>query len=299
MNGESESAVSLLLIEDNPGDARLIREALAEAAPQNFKLVQAERLSTGLACLAEQKFALVLLDLSLPDGHRLETLAKLREEVSTVPIVVLTGLDDEALAVQALQAGAQDYLIKGRIDSASLTRAIRYAIERHRLQESVRNLSLTDELTGLCNRRGLLTMAEQYLKVARRNNVSGILVFADLDGLKRINDTYGHLEGDRALVDTARILKGTCRESDILARVGGDEFVILTADYSGSGAVSLAERFKAALEQHNVAGSERGYHLSCSTGVVTFDLSRATTLDEVMAQADALLYFNKRNRTSA
>ena len=295
MKPESESALSVMLIEDNPGDARLILESLKEATSQNFVLVQADRLSTGIARLLEREFDLILLDLSLPDCQRLETLARLREHITHVPVVVLTGLADEAVAVQALQAGAQDYLVKGQIDSQALVRALRYAVERHRLQESMRNLSLTDELTGLRNRRGLLTLAEQYLKVARRNATSAILIFADLDGLKRINDTFGHLEGDRAIVDMARIMKGTCRESDIIARVGGDEFVILTVDYSGDGANVLVERLRRSVEKHNEE-NRRGYRLSFSTGVVVFDAQRPAALEELIAEADSLLYRNKRSK---
>ncbi|MBI2821804.1 MAG: response regulator, partial [Acidobacteria bacterium] len=104
-------SLSVLLIEDNPGDARLIQEALAEAPAERFQLVHAERLSSGVARLSEENFDLILLDLSLPDGDRLETLVKLRAHEPNLPVVVLTGLSDEAMAIQAVQAGAQDYLV--------------------------------------------------------------------------------------------------------------------------------------------------------------------------------------------
>jgi PAS domain S-box-containing protein len=132
------SAIDLLLIEDNPGDAELIREMLAEDSTSNghaahFRLAHVEQLSAGLAYLKDHQPGLTLLDLSLPDSQGFETIEQLRAGAPDVPIVVLTGLADETFALQAMQAGAQDYLVKGEIDSRLLRRTIRYALERHRL----------------------------------------------------------------------------------------------------------------------------------------------------------------------
>lgn len=128
-----EKSITVLLIEDNPGDARLIQEMLADVRGAQFELECANRLAAGLERLAKGGIDLVLLDLSLPEGGGLDTLLKVHTQAPRVPIVVLTGLDDEALAVQAVQEGAQDYLVKGQVDSNVLTRAVRYAIERHRM----------------------------------------------------------------------------------------------------------------------------------------------------------------------
>ncbi len=129
-----QAPLKILLIEDNPGDARLIREMLVEASTTPFELAWQDRLGTGLELLRREAFQLVLLDLSLPDGQGLETFKRANGEVPSVPIVVLTGLDDETVAVGAVQAGAQDYLIKGHVDGHELLLAIRYAIERKRLE---------------------------------------------------------------------------------------------------------------------------------------------------------------------
>jgi signal transduction histidine kinase len=137
MGGEP---IKVLLIEDNPGDTRLIKEMLAEARGACFELECADRLSSGLACLAQGRIDVVLLDLGLPDSRGLGTLVKVQAEVLTVPVVVLTGLDDEALAVEAVKEGAQDYLVKGEVDSNLLGRSIRYAIERKRAEETLRQL---------------------------------------------------------------------------------------------------------------------------------------------------------------
>jgi signal transduction histidine kinase len=124
----------ILLVEDNPGDARLIRETLRDADSLDFELQHAERLAAALPLLAAHAADVVLLDLSLDDAHGLETVTRALAAAPGVPIVVLTGLDDETAAIQAVQAGAQDYLVKGQVEPGMLVRALRYAIERKRLE---------------------------------------------------------------------------------------------------------------------------------------------------------------------
>lgn len=126
--------VRILLVEDNPGDARLLRFTLQEAQSLRFDLVHASRLSEALEQVREGAFGVVLLDLSLPDAHGMETVTRMLDAAPGVPIIVLTGLTDETVAVQAVQAGAQDYLVKGSVDGGTLARAIRYAMERKRLE---------------------------------------------------------------------------------------------------------------------------------------------------------------------
>ena len=134
MGSKTASAnLAILLIEDNPGDARLIREMLAEAGDGQFELTHASSLSAGLTCLAEKRFDLVLLDLSLPDSQGIDTFVRLHNHASDMPVVVLTGRQDEVFVTRTMRAGAQDYLVKGEIDGKLLVRSIRYAIERQGL----------------------------------------------------------------------------------------------------------------------------------------------------------------------
>ncbi|MDE3218674.1 MAG: response regulator, partial [Nitrospirota bacterium] len=131
--------MQILLVEDNPGDIRLLQEYLKEASAYRFQLTQVDRLSTGLERLAEARFDAVLLDLSLPDSQGLDTLVRLHEAAKDVPIVVLTGIEDEALGVCLVQAGAQDYLVKGQVTGPLLTRSLRYAVERNRTEAALRD----------------------------------------------------------------------------------------------------------------------------------------------------------------
>src|SRR5262249_1879912 len=143
---------SVLLIEDNAGDARLIEEMLREEPTAPFRLRRADRLSRGLELLSLKETELVLLDLSLPDSHGLDTFAKVYAHSPKLPIIVLSGNDDQTLALFAVKSGAQDYLVKGKIDRELLLRAMQYSIERKRYQEELERQANYDALTGLPNR---------------------------------------------------------------------------------------------------------------------------------------------------
>lgn len=282
----------VLLIEDNPGDTRLIRQMLAKVRTASFDLKWADRLSTGLEQLATGGIDVVLLDLSLPDSQELNTFTKVHVKAPTVPIIVLTGLDDETVGVRTMREGAQDYLIKGRVDSNLLVRSIRYAIERQRLMEEVRSQSIIDELTKLHNRRGFLTLGQQQLKIANRTKRGILLFFIDLDNMKKINDTLGHHEGDLALMEIATVLRETFRDYDIIARIGGDEFVVLAIDVSESSAEIITARLRENLRIRNSYG-KHPYKLSISMGTVYQDSEFPCSINELLARADSLMYEQK------
>jgi DNA-binding response OmpR family regulator len=130
--------INVLLIEDNPGDARLVKEMLAEAGAKKFNLERVERVGEGLKRLGQDSFHVILLDLSLPDGNGLDTVDRVCNVAPHIPVLILTGLDDEILAIRAVQEGAQDYLVKGQMNSNLLMRALRYAIERKLGEEALR-----------------------------------------------------------------------------------------------------------------------------------------------------------------
>ncbi len=227
-----KTPIKVLLVEDNPGDALLVRMLLEDAGADRFDLTDAGRLGEALDRLAGEDFGVVLLDLSLPDSHGLDTVSRLRAAASRVPIVVLSGLTDEEIALQALQGGAQDYLVKGQGDSNLIARAIRYAIERKRAEERLSYLAQYDHLTNLANRSLFRDRLEQALARADRKGSLVTLMFLDLDGFKAINDTLGHSSGDELLKEVARRIERRVRGSDTVARLGGDEFAIILEDMS-------------------------------------------------------------------
>ena len=156
-------------------------------------------------------------------------------------------------------------------------------------------MSFVDELTGLRNRRGFFALAEQQVKLADRTKNGFLLPLADLDGLKSINDAFGHREGDLALIETARALKETFRESDIIARIGGDEFAVIAIEAGPDSAEIVRGRLSKNLEASNAGGSRR-YTLSISLGIASYDPEHPCPIDELLAQADARLYEQKRSR---
>ncbi len=161
--------------------------------------------------------------------------------------------------------------------------------------EALASLSLTDELTGLSNRRGFLTLAQSQLTLARRLHTQVALVFLDLDDFKSINDTFGHGIGDRALVDFADVLKNTYRESDIIARLGGDEFAVLAAGTPEMNMMTLDDRLQKNLDAFNAAG-HRPYQLCMSVGMVRCDYENPLPVTDLLALADAAMYEQKRGK---
>jgi len=177
----------------------------------------------------------------------------------------------------------------------SIVALLRDVTDRVRVREELRMLSVADVLTGLSNRRGFFHLAEQQLKFANRSKSAMLLLFADLDGLKDINDAHGHKEGDLALVETANVLGETFRESDILGRVGGDEFAVLAVAAPDTTAQRINERIQERIGARN-AQPDRAYQLSISVGIASYDPDNPCSLEELMARADALMYGEKRRK---
>lgn len=169
--------------------------------------------------------------------------------------------------------------------------------ERKRAEAALQSLSLVDELTGLYNRRGFLAVAEQSLAEIRLNDKLPAIVYADLDGLKEINDSLGHHEGDRALAKAAEILKDSFRSSDIVARIGGDEFVVLAALGPDESPESLSIRLQENFDASN-APRNRAYNLSLSVGIAHVDHEQGCSIEDLMAQADRAMYEDKRQKRS-
>ncbi len=289
------SKIRLLLIEDNPGDVRLIREALKEGSRTEFELECTDLLSKGLERLSKGGIDAVLLDLSLPDSLGADTFFKVQAQARELPIVVLTGLEDETTAMKTVKDGAQDYLFKGRLDGQLLERSLRYAIERQRMLAEFRLLSLSDELTGLYNRRGFLMLAQQQMKSIERTKKGMLLFFIDLDDLKLINDHLGHSAGDTALQIAAKILKKTFRKSDIVGRVGGDEFAVLAIEATKKSTAVLNRRLQAHLESYNNKMG-RDFNLSLSVGVTHCQPSLPCSISELLSDADNLMYAQKKKK---
>jgi diguanylate cyclase (GGDEF)-like protein len=178
-----------------------------------------------------------------------------------------------------------------------LIRAVRCAAQQYMLQAELGNLALTDELTSLYNRRGFMVLAQRQLKLGRRSGRGLLLFFIDLDGLKQINDSFGHPEGDQALKRTAQALEMTFRDSDVIARVTGDEFAVLAIEAAGHSEATIRNRLCEDLK--SISAGESRYTISLSLGAAHFDPRASTSLGELMAQADQAMYEQKRRRSTS
>jgi len=220
-----------------------------------------------------------------------EELKRLKEQI--MPVVWRDGSwRGEAMGLKLNGSTLPLEISISSVDGGGLVQVVRDITERKDIEETLRNSSLKDDLTGLFNRRGLLKQAAPYFDFARRQKENLLLLFIDLDGMKRINDEFGHNEGDNALINTAAILNRSFRSSDIIARLGGDEFTVLVTDLSASKEDAIT-RLNDNLKAYN-ASETRGHKLAFSIGVATLEPERMTCFEELIEQADQAMYEQKR-----
>ncbi len=285
--------LKVLLAEDKPGGSLFWEQILAEVRDTEIEFFHIEHLSNPDKNLGENVPDIILLDLTLPAGGGLEVFRSVYAIFPAIPIIVVIGNEDQTLAIQTALEGAQDCLLKRSISGFLLSRAMRYAIGRQKHLIQLKEFLLIDELTGLYNRRGFLGLAEKSIQTANRTGESLLLVFADVDGLKPINDTLGHHRGDLALMETAHVLREAFRETDILGRLSGDEFVALLTCGSEVNEESLRKRFEETMEEHN-AFQGRTFELSISIGIALYDPKFPCSAVDLLAKADSVMYHQKK-----
>jgi diguanylate cyclase (GGDEF)-like protein len=290
MNG---APIRILLVGEAK-DACRLRGLLDTEDSSQFHIARVADLGLAAERLTSDPADVLLLDLGAKQRQGRAFVQAARAAAPDTPMVVLAECEDEALAVEALRQGVQDFLDKEHLERTALARALRYSIERHRLQKNLQNLSLIDDLTGLYNRRGFLALAEQHLRIIQRKGAA-LLIYLDLDDLKLINDSYGHLEGNRALIVTANVLRACFRQSDILARLGGDEFCVLMTDAGQDSAPQVRTRLQQRADFVNALSSWR-FRLSLSVGITDVPVVHQPSLDQLLRIADTHMYEEKKNK---
>jgi len=209
--------------------------------------------------------------------------------------------DDHAFEVDILQMTGTTIVAEIKVVDTHWDRqparlaTIRDVTEEARQRRELRTMAFDDELTGLHNRRGFVTLAEQQMAEARRRGRNLVVYFIDLDGLKWINDNLGHQEGDRAISDMAVVLTTAFRQTDIIARLGGDEFAVVATDLPDHSAGNLANRLQRYMDRHNAA-EERPFVLAASVGTVVWDHRSQEQLEELLTRADSEMYEQKKLR---
>lgn len=289
----------MLLVEDDPADALLIRTMLSEVE-RTARMDHVTTLAAAKEALATHAHQVVLLDLNLPDSEGLGTLLELAEEEMEIPVLVLTGLDDRDLGKQAVEGRAQDFLVKGEVNADQLLRAIHHGIRRHRRERELERAASIDPLTGLLNRRGLERELPAAVSREAREKGGLVALLVDCDDFKSINETYGLEAGDAVLQAVAGALRDSVRPSDHVARPGGDEFVVLLPDTRTGEARLVAERIRDGVSRLQVALEGKEIPVTVSVGVARLG-ENALDVAEIFRAARAALGDSKhggKNRVS-
>jgi diguanylate cyclase (GGDEF)-like protein len=308
--------MKILIAEDDPVSCRILA---ANLKSWGHEVVITQNGNEALAAL-QQKDAplLAILDWMMPGLHGPEVCRRLRSANGGSPIyiILLTSLSRKEDLIGGLEAGADDYLTKPfdrnelrmRVQAGARVVALQNSlrqrvceleeaiVERKLAEEALRNLSLTDEMTGLYNHRGFFNIAEHQAKMTRRSKQKSLLIYADMDGLKGINDTYGHKAGSRAIVAVADVLRCTFRDCDIIARLGGDEFAILAPNVPVHESGKLIKRLRSNLQAYNDEDHHE-FQLSLSIGAVEIDHKFDLGIEEEMVKADVAMYKDKREKS--
>ena len=288
----------ILLVEDNPGDVRLVRSMLAEPGPYRFGVTHIDRCDNALELAAEHSHDAYVIDLSVPDSRGLVTLDAFWEADPETPIIVYCDRNHEDLAIKAVQAGARDYVVKGKADGAAMQRCLINAIERTKLEKQISSIANRDDLTGLAGRGQFQQALERALLRSQRSGAIVGLLFIDLDGFKLVNDTYGHSIGDKLLRSVAARIADCVRKTDAAFRLGGDEFTVICEGLSDlDGAAVVAQKVLDALAPtFEIDGFEMA--IGGSIGISLYP-NCANSAESLIRNADAAMYQAKelgRNR---
>ena len=287
--------LKVLIVEDNKNYANLESKILSNSDLADFQISVSSTLTDTINLLGKKKFDVILLDLNLPDSGGMNTLLEVMQRAPTIPVVVMTVDQDSEDAVNAVKLGAQDFITKESGNEKILSRALLYAVERQRTREDLKSLTLIDGLTGIYNLNGFLNNAEKYMKLVKRKKENFLVAFIDVDNLKNINDTYGHQTGSSIISKTAEALKLTFRESDIIARFGGDEFIVIIKDATESDIGKITKRLKKNILKCN-NNNDSKYHIDLSVGFSIYKHNDPRDLDDLIKSADKSMYEDKRKK---
>ncbi len=302
-----QSLLKILVCDDDPADRKLVRAYLRQITDREIVVLEAEQRREIQDALDKGRVSLVLMDIQMPEKSGMEWLAEIVEE-QTAPVVMLTGAGGEEIAVQSLQEGAVGYLAKSSLSKENLVKTIDSALAKWRQiqqakadQEELERLANLDSLTGLYNRRVILDRLNERIKYVRRYGEELSLIMLDIDHFKKVNDQYGHLIGDGVLEGIAVLVQRNIRDTDVVGRYGGEEFIIILLKTGLSSALGVAERIRKAIQGAEMKDSEGNvFSVTVSEGVSSY--KPAEDERSLISRADDALYRakeNGRNRVEA
>ncbi|MFQ5457739.1 MAG: diguanylate cyclase [Myxococcota bacterium] len=297
---------SVLIVDDSDQVRKEIRRTLEQAGL--FSAIEEARDGLrGFKLLMEHEIDLVLCDLLMPgcDGFKFLLMKRKRVKYKDVPVILLTGQEDLKNKVRGLEQGASDYLVKP-IDPRELVARVKVQLKIKALQDELKiknarlaELSVTDGLTNVYNRRYLREKLDHEFNRCSRYNLALAYMMFDIDFFKKINDEFGHMAGDFILVEVAAILKRNSRSLDLVARFGGEEFAMLLPNTDKEGAVALAERIREDIANSRFSFEKQAIQVTASAGLVMYPHDEIKTMDQLIQRADDALFVAKqqgRNR---
>ena len=287
--------VQFVLIIQKIEDSMLLRAMLMKAGYDKKMMTSVYCWREGIQRAAEGNgMRLLFMDKAFAEFEA-DYSSIVRQQALEIPIILVEDAVDNRADTDIIELGVQEVLSLKELTSNYLAKAVQHAVERHHMRQQIREVSLVDVLTGLYNRRGFLQRAEQAVAVAKRLNMSVVVIFMDVDYMKWVNDSLGHQEGDILLVEVANILRTVFRSTDVIGRLGGDEFAVLMLRQRENAGKRATERLQTALNMYN---SKRNspYPLSLSIGQAECKIREAVYLEKLLAQADESMYKEKKTK---
>ena len=280
-----KDTIKVLILHPSPEVCLIIDVMLEKLYTPRYKSVKVNTLRDGLDVLAATEIDAVLTDINLPDCRGFDVIHKISSQFGNIPLIVFSDMEDNTSA-QLLHYGAQDVLPLKGLAPSMLRRAILFAVERNKACANERFLSLMDDLTSLYNRRGFFHIAMFLLKSARRSKKKLSVIYGDIKGLQKINESYGYEKGNEAITTVAEIFRDTLRTSDLIARTGGDEFASLLVELPRENAMKIRERMLGKTRQLN-ASRTLPFQLELRVGIGDgTDFGENTYINDLLTQAE-------------
>ncbi|WP_442509844.1 GGDEF domain-containing response regulator [Novipirellula sp. SH528] len=280
--------MQVLLVEDQESETLLIKRLLAHSPHTQFVVDHAVSLGDAIVMMSEVEYDVCILDLGLPDGQGIDSLHQVRAIDARLPIVVLTGNDDESLGILAIETGAQDFMAKDNVSALLLTRSLRYAMARQKKMLGYASDANTDVLTGMPNRRQLDKRFSELIDTTEQLCVA----LLDIDHFKTINDRHGHLVGDQVLRHLADVIRNSTDSHVQAARFGGEEFALLLPETSCDSACEIIETLLADIASSSLVIEGTPLTVTASAGVS--QVKKTETLEDILRRTDVALYDAKR-----
>jgi two-component system, cell cycle response regulator len=291
------NAVKVLLIDNSSSSGNKVSDMLSKVKGSEYGLsdlvlLHDNDLSDGLRELVNVDVDAVIFDLPLTDDEYLFTLDNVCSISHTIPIIIVSSNKDNKTALLAIQAGAQDYLVKGEFKTKDLLRSLIFSIERHKLERERVGISFVDELTGLYSHIGFSRIGEKHIKIAARTGREVLIVHAELRGLEYINAVYGYDKGNESLIKAGKILKRTFRGTDIIARVGWNKFAALAIDVNENTTKLITKRLKERISL-NSTQQDAEFAPTLSYGMAYFRPTNNHTIEEMLRKAEEAMLINR------